>query len=106
MTHADPDKFFEDLEFALDLIRRGATNAEAVGWLKHDAPRGAGIEPGYIGCSIYLPKRLRSQIKARHREVKVLREDGLTYARIGGRVNLSEGTVGNLCRRNGWRPKL
>lgn len=105
MTHADPDLFFVDLEFMLDLVQRGATPTEAMDWLKHDAPRGAGIEPGYIGCCIYFPKRLRSQLKERHREVKALREEGLTYAVIGGRVSLSDSAVGHLCRRKGWRPK-
>jgi len=106
MTHADPDLFMADLLFMLDLIRRGATDAEAVGWLKHDAPRGAGVEPGYICCNVYLPKRLRSQIKARHREIRRLRNEGLTYAKIAGRVNLSESAVGNLCRKHGWRPRV
>lgn len=105
MTHVDPDLFFVDLEFMLDLVQRGATRAEAMDWLKHDAPRGAGIEPGYIGCNVYFPERLRSQLKERHREIKQLRAEGLTYAAIAGRVSLSASTVGNLCRRRGWRPE-
>jgi len=99
MTHADPDAFVANLLFMLDLIRRGATDAEAIGWLKHGAPRGDGIEPGYIGCNVYLPKRLRVQVKERHREIRRLRAEGLTYAKIAGRVNLSESAVGKVCRK-------
>lgn len=103
MTHADPELFVEHLEFALDLVQRGATIPEAVDWLKHNAPRGDGVEPGYIGCAIYLPARLRTQMKERNREIGKLRAEGLTYAKIAGRVYLTESAVGKICRKEDWK---
>jgi len=99
--HLNPDALDAHLDTMCDLVRDGATNAEAKAWLYCDAPHGPGIEPGVCGWRIYFPKKLRSKLPERHREIVALRKRGWRYEAISMAVNIPEGTVGQVCRDAG-----
>lgn len=71
-----------------------------VDWLRRDAPRGRGREPGWRG-RVFLPTD-KTAMKERHRRIIELRGFGFSCAEIGEMVSLAEGTVRNfLSRRRG-----
>ena len=68
-----------------------------VNWLRSDAPRGRGREPGWKGRA-YLPTD-KAAIKERHKRIIELHEFGFSCAEIAEMVNLGEGTVKNFLSR-------
>ena len=90
------DSFLADLWLALLRASDGDTQRAqaALDYLRNEAPRGRGREPGHRGWC-YLPTDKAGMLE-RHRQIIELREFGFSCAEIAEMVSLAEGTVKNF----------
>ena len=105
----DAERYNAHLRLALEGAAKHAPNptqhaAKWLRWLKAEAPRGEGVEPGWGGESPYIQVD-KSATRERHIQIIALRREGMTYAQIAVEVNLSESRVAHVCAEHGVRPQ-